>query len=200
MTIALPSTPLPNQAVPRLRVWGGPIGGDLGGEMQNIILPGTRFALDVTMPRMKPEPDGRIWPAALCAARARGSSVTMPFPQPGLDVGTPGSAVVNGASQLGSTLALSGMTAGYVIRQGQFLSIYTGGRHYLHQASADTIVAGGGTVSLPITPMLRKSPANGAAVEFAAPVIEGFLEGNEQAWTMVRARTIGIQFTIAEAA
>jgi hypothetical protein len=199
MAIALPSSPLPNQAVPKLRVWGGPIGGDLGGEVQNIVLPGSRFAIDVTMPRMKPEPDGRIWASELVSARAKGSTVTMPFPQPGLAIGSPGSAAVNGGGQLGTVLQLLGMTPGYVVRKGQFFSILSGGRHYLHKSDADATVNGSGQVTLSISPMLRKSPTNGASVEFAAPVIEGFLEGNEQGWTQVRARTIGLQFTIAEA-
>jgi hypothetical protein len=199
MAIALPSTPLPNQAVPSLRVFGGVIEPPTGGEAQNIVRVGTRFAVNVTMPRLKPEPDGRIWTAALVSARAAGSRVTMPFPQPGLDIGSPGSAAVNGGGQLGNILQLLGMTVGYVVRRGQFLSIATGGRNYLHMATADTTVDGSGHVALPIAPMLRVSPTNSASVNFAAPVIEGNLEGSEQSWTLVRARTIGIQFTIAEA-
>jgi hypothetical protein len=196
---ALPATPLPNQAVAKLRVFGGTIEPPTGGEAQNIVRVGTRFAIDVTMPRMKPEADGRIWASTLVDARALGSTVTMPFPQPGLAIGNPGTPLVNGAGQLGTTINLAGLSAFYVVRKGQFLNVTAGGRLYLYKARADTAADINGLIALPITPPIRRSPAHASTVNLAAPAIEGFLEGNEQAWTHVRARTIGLQFTIAEA-
>jgi hypothetical protein len=47
-------------------------------------------------------------------------------------------------------------------------------------------------------PMLRGSPADNSAVEFAQPMIEGWLEGDSRSWSVARARTVGLQFTVIE--
>jgi len=122
------------------------------------------------------------------------------FPQPGLTIGDPGTPVVSGAGQTGSSLMISGFSNGYQIRNGQFFSIVQGGVRYLHRARADvTAPTGGGAVSIPILPMLKVSPANGATCEFASPKIEGFVEGNEASWTTGLVENVGLSFRIVEA-
>ncbi|MEB3059408.1 hypothetical protein, partial [Parvimonas sp. D9] len=89
-----------------------------------------------------------------------------------------GNAVANGAGQAGSLLSMRGLAAGYTVKEGQYFSIIHGGRRYLHQ-SADTIAANGaGQIRLPIAPMLRINPQDGAVVEIAKPMIEGILDGD----------------------
>ena len=168
---------------PRLLDWGGRLVPPLGGAVQTLNRLGTRWAVDVTIPLMRTEPDGRTWAAALAQAKVNG--VAMWFRQDGLTIGVPaasGTPLVNGAGQSGTTLAVKGFRAGYPIRQGQFFSIYNGGRYYLHMATAVTVADGGGLASVPIFPMLRISPADNAACHFAKPMIQGSLAGNEQAW------------------
>jgi hypothetical protein len=53
---------------------------------------------------------------------------------------------------------------------------------------------------LAINPMIRTSPADNAVTEFAEPMVEGFLSGNETMWTVDVARTVGLSFTITERA
>jgi hypothetical protein len=196
-SIVLPTAPLPQSATPHYLDFGGVQTPPGGGASQKLNRLGDRYAIDITTPRLKPEPDGRIWVQRLQRAMKRGA--IYPFPQPGLIIGNPGSPVVDGAGQAGSLLALRGFAPGYTVREGQYFSIIHGGRRYLHSAAVQTTANGAGTMTLSITPMLRIAPADGATCEFAEPMIEGFLGGNEMAWTLVIARVQGLTFTITEA-
>ncbi len=186
MAIELPQPRLPQSAIPRLLDWGADQKAPMGGAFQRLNRLGNRFALVITYPRLKPEPDGRILAARLRRAKTEGA--LYPFPQPGLDIGNPGAPVVNGADQSGSVLILRGFTAGYVLREGQFFSIIHGGRRYLHEASADAVATAAGGMTVSLNPMLRIRPANGAIVEVAKPYIEGIVDGS----------TIDIEQTIAK--
>lgn len=198
MGLALPDYPGPNEAVPEMRVFGGVITPPKGGASQNLRRLGSRYAMRITLPRMKPEPHGRLWASALSEAMEAGEAVEIAFPQPGLEIGNPGAAAINGAGQSGSVLNLKGMTPGYTIRKGQFFHFSHNGRKFLHSANEAKVVSGTGIVQLPIKPMLRVSPGDSVICEFVEPMIEGFLEGNRQSWTQQRARTVGLSFTIFE--
>lgn len=186
MAIELPQPRLPQSAIPRLLDWGADQKAPMGGAFQRLNRLGNRFALVITYPRLKPEPDGRILAARLRRAKTEGA--LFPVPQPGLDIGNPGAPVVNGADQSGSTLILRGFAAGYVLREGQFFSIIHGGRRYLHAANADAVATAAGGMTVNLHPMLRIRPANGAIVEVAKPYIEGIVDGS----------TIDIEQTIAK--
>lgn len=194
--VTFPASPLPQSANPKpvdYGAWQAPIA---GGNSMRLDRLGNRFTMDVSMPRMKPEPTGRLWVSALL--RSIGNFVLFPFPQPGLVIGTPGSALIDGAGQTGSTLKLKTMTVGYVIREGQFLNADDGTYAALFMCTADTTVGSDGKATVPIWPMIRNSPQNGAPSYIAAPFIMGKLSGNEQGWTLERAGTRGLQFTITE--
>ena len=160
--------------------FGGALKPSMGGPVQNIMRLGTRYAVDVTIPQMHAEPDGRVWAAKLRMGKLYG--VVCRFYQDNFNPGSPGTPVVNGADQTGSVLNLKGFTAAYAIRVGQAFSVITNGKRYLYFAASDATVAANGTVTLPIFPMIRKSPADGDTAEFAAPYIQGSLSGNEVAW------------------
>ena len=104
---------------------------------------------------------------------------------------------ITGGGQSGSVIVLRGMTPGYVVRDGQAFSIIHGGRRYLHISRSYQLVNGAGVVILPMAPMLRVSPADGAIVEFF-PKIEGLLEGDAQSWSLDVALNVGLSFTITE--
>ncbi|MFA5989679.1 MAG: hypothetical protein WC803_08750 [Sphingomonas sp.] len=198
MPVLLPSTPGTARIVPQLVDFGSIVTPPLGGEQQRLNRLGNRWALTVQLPPMKIEPAGREWAAALNEGVTEG--VVFAFPQVDFDVGTPGATLVNGGSQTGSTINLDGFSANYPIRKGQFFSVIIGGRRFLYQSRADIAATAGGTVALAITPMIRKSPADNAVCEFAAPMIEGFLQGQGNQWTVDLARTVGLEFTIFERA
>lgn len=200
MTIALPTSPLPKSATIRPVLFGGPLLADLGGEDQWLNRLGSRWELEVTTPRLKPEPDGRQWTSALAQAWFTGERVSFAVPQPGLAIGSPGAPVVNGGGQTGSSLFIRNFTPGYFLRVGQFFSIASGGRRYLHKVAGtgDFGADGLGLSSFPIQPMIRVSPTDGAVCEFLNPTIEGLLIGDERQWTQAPARTEPLRFVIRE--
>jgi hypothetical protein len=78
---------------------------------------------------------------------------------------------INGASQTGSTLALKGLTAGDTFRAGGFLCYDTSTFRMLHMVRTTTVAAGA-TASIPVAPMIRKSPADNANVNVSTPSCE----------------------------
>ncbi|MBU6167123.1 MAG: hypothetical protein KGQ52_13495 [Alphaproteobacteria bacterium] len=195
MPITLPIPRQPQRATPRLMNMGA---WQSGGADQFVERLGTRWALDVVLPSLKPEPDGRIFGAALARAHAAGDSAIWPWPQPGLELGTPGTPLVNGAGQAGRTLVCDGFTAGFVMRAGRFFNVIISGRRYLYQMAADATANGSGGVSLPLTTMLRAPPGDNAVIDVATPVIEGRLKGHAAQWTLAAYRTAPISFSIEE--
>ncbi|WP_374649106.1 hypothetical protein [Rhizorhabdus sp.] len=194
--ITLPTSPEPRAATPRpveYGDWQSPI---MGGPETYLARLGNRWAIDFETPRLKPEPEGRLWASAL--VRSIGQTVRIAVPQPWLSIGLPGSPVVNGAGQTGAYLSITSASAGYVFRDGQFINVTDGTYLYLHQVVGAVTANGAGQALLPIWPILRTAPASGSAVEVSAPKIEGRLIGTAKGWTMARARIEGLAFSVAE--
>lgn len=179
--ILLPSKPAVKVDSPIMIDWGGQLTPPNGGAVQTLLRLGTRHAWEITLPPMPTEPTGRIWAAALRQAKLFGA--LLPWTQDGFRVGAPGAPVVDGAGQAGSVLNLRGFTPRYPVRYGQAFSLIVGGRRYLYFAAADLAVGADGKLQLPIFPMLRKFPADGDTAEFARPMIQGSLGGNQVKWT-----------------
>ena len=157
---------------------------------------GSRWAFDVELPPLA-YGDAMAWVAALTSAEA--DTVILRLPQPGFAIGTPGTPLVNGATQLGSSINLDGFAASYPAKAGQWFNLTAVGRTYLYQVAADKAANGSGVMNaLTINPMIRRSPADNSAAGFATPVIEGFLSGRETGWTVDVARTVGLSFTVTE--
>lgn len=195
MAIILPTSPAPRTMVPRViqagfensPEWGGP---DQRGERM-----GDRYAFDVTLPPQR-YLDALDWGDI----NRWGDTCVLSIRQPGLDTGAPGSPLVNGAGQLGTTLVLDGFTPNYVMRKYQWLTVITGSRRYCYRAAAQTIANGGGQMSLPLATMIRVSPADNAVVEIADPKVEGFVTVDENAWTISAedGGLVRLKFTIRE--
>jgi hypothetical protein len=169
----------------------------MGGPDQRIARLGDRWILEVVCRPMRVAQAGAVITALL---QGLSDKLLVAFPQPGLDVGSPGSPIVSGAGQTGSSLTISGFSDGYEIRNGQFFSIVQGGVRYLHRVRADvTAPTGGGAVAVPILPMLKVSPAANAVCEFASPKIEGFVDGDSASWTVGFLENVGLTFRIVEA-
>lgn len=180
-SILLPDSPGLSGAKIRLLDWGGKLTPWGPGITQTLLRLGTRSGVEYKLPRMRSDPDGRIWGMKLREGKLSG--VLVPFIQDGFRVGAPGQSVaVDGAGQSGSILVIRGLTSGYGIRYGQAFSLIHEGRRYLQFARAPARADAAGKVTLPIFPMLRVIPSNGDVLEFAKPMIEGSLSGNEVAW------------------
>lgn len=198
MAIALPTDPVPQVWQPRLIDFGGELVPSLGGESQYLGRLGNRHSVAV---QLTPTQDAELAQAYISRLhRGRREGVTMPFPQLNLVIGSTGTVRVNGGSQAGSTIILDGFNALYPVAEGQFFSIVTDGRRYLYSAAEAATASAGGELTLDIDPMLRVSPSNNDLVEFAAPIIEGYVGGNEIGWTVDIAGTVGLSFTITERA
>jgi hypothetical protein len=177
--ILLPSNPGLKTDKPRMLDWGGALSPALGGPVQTLQRLGTRHALDFTLPTMPTEPLGRIWASRLRLAKLYGA--LLPFGQDGFAVGAPGQPAISGVGQTGSSLILRGFVPGYRVREGQAFNVVRNSKRYLHWAAADT-VSTDGSMRLDLYPMLRIIPDDGSPCEFANPMIQGSLSGNEVAW------------------
>ena len=181
--ILLPSTPALKTDSPIMLDWGGPLTPVNGGAVQTLMRLGTRHAWEISIPTMPTEPLGRIWAAQLRLAKLFGALI--PWGQDGFRnqvLGAP-AVVVDGAGQSGMTLSLRGIDPrGSVARLGQAFSVVSSGRRYLYFVAAETIVGPDGRMTVPVFPMLRVFPADGDACEFAKPMIQGSLSGNQVKW------------------
>jgi hypothetical protein len=177
---------------------GGELTPPLGGVTQRIDRLGSRHAIAASAPPKVIEPDGRLWISRLKRAKREGGRIA--FPQPDLVIGNPGSPQVAGNVAAGSTIPLRNLTPGYQIREGQWLSVTHNGRSYLYSVDGAVTANGSGNATVAITPLLRSQLTAGDAVNLAAPVLEGWLSGEEFAWTLDAAHTVGLQFTVTERA
>ncbi|WP_430635017.1 hypothetical protein [Sphingomonas hankookensis] len=66
------------EAVPRLLQWGSELTPTLGGVTQRLDRIGSRHAIDVQMPPMRIEADGRRWIARLLRAKQEGGGSRSP--------------------------------------------------------------------------------------------------------------------------
>lgn len=165
----------------------------IGGNRQRNDRKGDHYAVDFNMPPMEPN-EARAWRKLQTGS----DTVLMKMPQPGFDVGTPGTPLVNGSMQLGSTLNLKGLTPGYVVRAGQFFSIITLGRRWLYAADADATANAGGNISIPLEVMIRTNHQNNDVVLIADPEIEGLPTVDRDAFTIDEDGYIWLSFTIEE--
>lgn len=163
----------------------------IGGAEQELLRKGTRYALTFSMPVMT-YVQSMDWDDLM----AEGDTVLMRVFQPGLVIQNPGTPLVKGAGQAGTSLVIDGLPNGYVIRKGQFLSVLSAGQRFLYRAKASaTSVAG--TATIPLRTMLRRPPNDNDVVEIAQPMIEGFVRDLGE-WAVGVDRLVGLQFTVRE--
>ncbi len=135
--------------------------------------------------------------AAVLSAHAQGETLLVSWPQQAFATAI-GAPAVNGAGQGGGSLVVNGFTAGAQIPAGVFFSLTAGGRNYLYQVAQAATADAGGNATVYVSPWLRETaPASGAALNFAAPAIEGFLDKTQ--WTLDRLSWASFQtFTVSE--
>lgn len=173
----------------------------MGGQGQRIARMGARWSLTFSSLPGLGATMGRAILAARAKARATGDTCAFAWPQAAFTAAI-GAPAVNGAGQLGARLIVNGLTALTTsLVAGSFFSLTYGGRSHLHALTDTAVVDGGGNTTLSIAPMLRGSPAAGAVLQFAQPVIEGFIQGQSEDWTLERLAWVGLPaFTVTEPA
>lgn len=166
----------------------------LGAADQRRERTGERSAAIVVLPPMSAA-DALSWQTRL---RKAADTCVLELPEPGITMGSPGTPLVNGASQTGSTLVTDAWTSGYVIKEGKWIAVSVSSLIYLYQCTADT-TATGGAASIPIQPMLRSSPADNAALIINPAKIEGYIEFGDGALEITVERIMaGCSFRIVE--
>jgi hypothetical protein len=194
MSVTLPTSPSPRALTPRLITARAELRSAFGGSTQRINRLGSRWAFDVELAPMAAS-GARTWSDLLVEA----DTCILNLPEPGITIGSPGTPLVNGASQTGASLITDGWAAGYVIPKGKWFSVSVSSLLYLYQTTASTTASGGGAATLPIRPMLRASPADNAALNINPPKIEGFVSLPDGALAMGVDRLVqGLTFTIEE--
>lgn len=181
MAITLPTLPRQASLDFRMQDLGGDLTPIFGGPVQRILRLGSRLLADVTLPTLTAA-CARTWIAARLRAKTEGETLRLTVPQMG--------------AAPADRAAISGAGAGLVVADGtglaagQLFSFEAGGVVYLHMVTG---VAGG---AVSVGPALRANPA-GLTLNFAAPVIEGLVDGPD--WSLERMRFVGQRFTLAEA-
>lgn len=193
--VELPASPGPRSVEWEVVDFGGTLRGGLGGSSQRVNRLGNRWRVTVAMPPMDPA-QGRLWFTRLSRALRNGASWRIR--QVGTPPGSPGTVLVNGAGQAGAAIALDGFLPGYALRDGQWLSILTGGQRYLYQCAAAVMANASGQATVQIEPPLRVVPADNDPVEIGRPVIEGLLDVPPGLVLDERRLAAGFSFTIEE--
>lgn len=157
---------------------------------------GGRYRVAFTFGPYTPE-DGRVMVSRLIAGKQEGLRVKLPLLH---DQGSPGTPLLSAAVTTGRTIAIDGLTAGYVIKEGYWLSLVKNGQHYLHSVGTGATASGSGTASIELNEMLRTDFADNTVVNLAVPQVEGIVDGDAAEWAVNVNRVFPIQFTIEEVA
>ena len=164
-----------------------------GAEVTRIDRPGGKFKMGVMLP---PLDDGRAMVTRLIRAKQEGARISIPLL--GKSQGIPGTPLVDGAGQSGTTLNIKGLTAGYTAKEGYWFNVIQAGRYYLHKITATASADATGDLAASIFPALRVALSDSATVVLDDPKIEGLIDGNEQAWDISSDLHTSIEFTIEE--
>lgn len=192
--IVLPSLPRPNRMVVETLDFGFT---QRGASSLRVERPGGRFRLSFSWPSeiMRP-PVSSQFTAKLKRAKRQGVQIDVlpPFPQ-----GAPGSPVVDGSGQSGTSINVRGLTPGYTAREDYWLTIVeSNGTAYLHSVFQTVRAGSGGNATLQIEPPLRAPFADGDRVELARPFIQGELLGENFSYGFEELKSVALSIVIEE--
>jgi hypothetical protein len=195
--VELPEWAIPNAASPSLIDFGGVLRPSTGAALLRVDRQGSRYKAAMTFPPFVEPAQGRIIVSRLIRAKRMGLRVEFPLvdEQPSED------AFVDGGDQAGTSLKIRGLFPRRVVREGFWMSIVRGdGQHFLHNIAGEVTADATGRATLPLSEMLRWPFADGDQVKLVRPMIEGIVDGDEQAWAISVEKFVSIEFTVEEAA
>lgn len=164
---------------------------------------GQRWQAEVALPSM-PRAEAEEWFSFLVKLNGQYGTFLLGDPHAaprGSASSTPGTPVVNGASQTGGTLAIDGLPAsatGY-LKAGDYIQVGSGATAKLHKVLNDVDTNGSGEATLDIWPDLRSSPTNDATVVVSDAVGTFRLSTNEIGVDINEIEHFGIVFAATEA-
>ena len=154
---------------------------------------GGRYTVTFTFGPYTPE-NGRVMVSRLIAGKQGGVRVKLPL----LHLqGSPGTPLLNGAVTTGRTIAIDGLTPGYEIKEGYWLSLVKSGQHFLHSVGVGATANGSGQATIELNELLRDSFADNTVVNLAEPQVEGLLLG-DWSWSVDVNRVFPIEFSLKE--
>lgn len=195
MAIVLPALPAKASLVLGLTDNSALLEPPTGGDTQRIMRPGSKHYAKVDLPALSDAAND--WVGALKRHKTEGVVLRLAIKQIGLE-GLPTGAQVDGAGQQGSLLSIKGLGAGQVLEPETYFCFTLGSWSYLHSTTARITANGSGRATVPIAPMLRASPSNGLALNFADPFIEGETDAGPLEVSVERLRWRTTSFTITE--
>lgn len=131
--------------------------------------PGQRWEADISLPPMK-RADAEVWISFFMKLYGAYGTFTLGDPNAATPRGsaatTPGTPVVNGASQTGNELAIDGLPTSEIgyLKAGDYIQLGSGSTAQLYKVLDDVNTNASGEATLTIWPDLRSSPANDAGV------------------------------------
>lgn len=170
-TLAWPTIIAPSAAVFRLLTNTQTFRSPLDGTRQTIEQSGAAWAASLTWNTLN-ENRWRLLSAWIASLRGPAGRFYLSPPHAILAKGAiAGSPVVNGAGQTGVTLAISsaGVSVTNVFRAGDYISFDTSAGREMKIITADANSNGSGQVTVSISPPIRTSPANAAAIVYSSP-------------------------------
>lgn len=165
---------------------------------------GARWSATINIPPVK-RSDAEYWNSFLLRLRGQFGTFLVGDPNAATPRGsassTPGTPVVNGASQTGSDLNIDGLPAsatGY-LKAGDYIQLGTGATSRLYKVLEDVNSNGSGQATLNLWPDLRSSPANDATVVVSGAKGLFRLAQNDASWSISNDGFYAITFSAVEA-
>ena len=162
---------------------------------------GQRWEAEIQVPRMKYE-KAEVWISFLLSLNGMSGTFLMGDPMRkttrGVLGGTP---VVNGASQVGSSLTIDGCSTSITgwIKAGDYIQLGAASTATLYKVLQDVNTDASGQASLDLWPSIRTAPADGATVITSNCVGRFRLNSGQQEWSVDNALIYGITFAAIEA-
>lgn len=165
---------------------------------------GARWQANITIPSTKRE-DAEYWNAFLLRLRGRFGTFLLGDPNAatsrGIAATTPGTPVVNGASQTGNELDIDGCPTsrtGY-LKAGDYIQLGAGATARLYKVLEDVDTNVSGECTLNVWPDLRSSPIDDSTVVVQNAKGVFRLASNEASWSIDNAGIYSIAFGAVEA-
>lgn len=194
--ITLPDEYTPREANPFLIDTGGILRGGTGGAAGRLNRPGQRWGVEVVMPTMMPD-KARAFAALMTVAKRDGLRLT--FPLGGGEIQGGGAGTVDGSGAAGTSLPAQGLTPGFMLRRGYWLTVQNAeGERFLHAVAEPVRVGTDGKATITLTTALLTTLASGNTILIAKPTIEGVVTSDVNWVLPVNRRVAGLTFRVEE--
>jgi hypothetical protein len=162
---------------------------------------GQRWEAECQVPPLKRD-DAEEWIAWLLSLNGRAGTFLMGDPLGDTARGTlGGTPVVNGADQVGSSVAIDGCSNSITnwLKAGDYVQLGSASTATLHKILQNVNTDASGQATLDIWPSMRTAPADGSTIVTSNAVGRFRLNSGQQDWTINNISSYGITFAAVEA-